>query len=184
MAVIGIIVTGSALWAPPSTYGWGGTLSTSWNSIHCKDQINGGTRQNANDGAASCTINIKEIATVCRNPAGNADHSTSHIFAIQPTSIQEAQSGSAFLLQKNGQFLSDIFFSAEEIQAALGSQFPTLDPAVLCPNKNWKLVWAVSRFDMVATVNNVVNGWKPFFVNPTSTGAFATCNPATSSLKT
>jgi len=179
---IGVVLMGSTLWVPASVHGWGGTLTTKFNSIHCIDSISGGTRQTVNDGAASCSINIKEIATACVNKAGNADSSSSHIFALQGTPISESQAGSSFLLTKNGETLSDIFFSQAEIQAALGDQFPILDPAVLCPNKNWQLRWAVSKFDMVATVNNVQNGYQPTFPSLSSTTAFASCNPAISGL--
>ena len=182
IAGIGIVLVASTLWVPALVYGWGGTLTVSFNSVHCTDLISGGTRQTVNDGAASCAINIKEIGTVCRNKAGNADSSSRHIFAINGTPIQEGQSGSSFLIQKNGEFLSDIFFDQAEIQAALGDQFPVLDPAVLCPNKNWKLVWAVTKLDMVGTVNNVKAGYFPTFPSLSSSTAFQSCNPAISGL--
>jgi hypothetical protein len=185
MAGIGIVLMASTFWVPTSVYGWGGTLTLTYNSIHCSDVISGGTRQTVNDGAASCAIDIKEIGTVCKNPQGKSDTSSSHLFAIQGTTIQEGQNGSSFLIQKNGQFLSDIFFSQTEIQQALGSQFPTLDPAVLCPNKNWKVVWGVTKFDMVATVNNVQNGYVPVFpsLNEQDTvNGFQSCNPTNSGL--
>ena len=183
IAGIGIVLVASTLWVPALVYGWGGTLTLSFNSIHCTDLISGGTRQTVADGAASCSINIKEIATACVNKAGNSDSSSSHIFLLNGVPISESSSGETWPpLTKNGDTLADIFFSPAEIQTALGNQFPSLDPAVLCPNKNWKLKWAVSKFDMVATVNNVQNGYQPFFPALTPTTAFASCNPAISGL--
>jgi hypothetical protein len=179
LSSIGAALIAPLLWLPATAFAWGGTLTVKYNSIHCTDLIAGGTRQTVNDGAASCSINIKEIVTQCVNKGGNADPSNSHVFALNGTPISEAQAGSQFLITKNGSLLSDIFFTQEEIIAATGIQ---LDPATLCPNKNFSLKWAVSRFDMVATVNNVVNGWVPFFPTVSPETAFASCDPAISGL--
>jgi len=180
---IGTMFMATLLWVPATVYGWGGTLTIKYNSIHCFDLVTGGTNQKSNDGAASCAILIKEIGTVCRNKAGNAQSSSSHNFTLRPTPIQEAQGSKDFIIQKNGKTLSDIEFTRAEIQAALGDQLPDLDPAVLCPNKNWQVLdWAVTRFDMVATVNNVLADYVPFFPSLGPNAAFSSCDPATSGL--
>ncbi len=178
LTLIGGAIVASVFWLPANVYAWGGTLTITFNSIHCSDTITGGTNQQVNSGAASCAINVKEIAWKCVNKAGNADTSSSHIFAVNQVPISSAQPGAQWV-QKNGKQLSDIFFSAAEIAAATGFN---PDPAVVCPNKNWQVVWGVTKADMVATVDNVTEGWLPVYPSLDQATAFNACDPAISQL--
>lgn len=192
---IGGALMASMLWAPATVYAFQGTLTIRLGSINCWDQVTGGTRQTINDGAASCTIDIKEVAIVCKNKKGNADNSSSHIFALQGVPVSQSQTGKDFTLTKNGATLSDITFKDSDILNALiaAGAIPDLDTlnATYCPNRNWTATLeGVTRFDMVATVNGVANGYVPFFpassFNPNGTAygmpAFTSCDPNISGL--
>jgi hypothetical protein len=177
---IGAVFVAVMLWSPGTVHAFGGTLTIRYNSIHCDNLITGGTKQKVNDGAVSCVINIREVATQCQNPQKKSDTSNSHNFAVNTGEpIQLADDSSRWIF-KNGKSPVELPFDQDTLKAALAEAGIFLDAATQCPNSNWHLVWAVTRFDLVATVNTVEVGYVPYFPNPVN--AFASCNPEQSGL--
>ena len=188
----GALMASMMLWAPAPVYAWQGTLSIRVGSIDCFDLVTGGTRQTINDGAASCSIAIKAVATQCVNKGGKSQNSSSHIFELQNVSLSQSQSGSQFgRIDHNGNTSSQINFTNQQIADAVAASGVDLSAAVLCPNRNFSILqWYVSRFDLVATVNGTTENWVPYFPpssmdftgTPPDPLAYKTCDPVGSGL--
>lgn len=141
--------------------------------LHCADLITGGTNQNINDAHYVCTIQPSEIAYACVNHGGNADTAQSHIFLPQTTTLTKTELGSTFTIQKNGKTTADIEFTDADIKNALADIGIVLDPAVLCPNKNFSLSFVITSATVFV---DLLTGPSTNSCIPASA---VDCNPAT-----
>ena len=145
MIAIGVVFSLSIM-NEPVWAGFGGG-SWGWGSIHCDRLLNGLSRKagESNDLNVSCTINIKEIFAACVNKNGNADPANGQPFQVEEASITGLDIGSGFKITGKGTTVSEVEFTDDQIAAALGENLPE----IACPNGNWQLRFAVSRFDGV-----------------------------------
>jgi len=121
-------------------------------SVECQEVITGVSRKELNNDNVVCAIRIKEIFRgACRNPGGNADPANGQPYQVPPDlgEIIEINLGTALPLSKTGKSFSTITFEDAEIAAFLGD---LVNPDVLCPNGNWVVPFAVTKFDALGEV--------------------------------
>lgn len=128
------------------------TLSLKRKSINCAEVLTGVSRPELNDSNVVCAVAITEIFRgPCINPGGNADTANGQPFQVPSGSgeIIGVNLGTALPLTRQGKAFSEINFSDEEIAAFLGD---LVNPAVVCPNPNWTVPFAVTKLNAIGEV--------------------------------
>lgn len=117
-------------------------------SVSCAEVITGVSRPELNDDNVVCAIRITEILRACTNKPFNSDTANGTPYQVN-AEIIKVNLGTALPLSKTGKSFSEITFSDAEIAAFLGD---LVNPAVVCPNPGWHVIFTVSRFDGIGEV--------------------------------
>jgi hypothetical protein len=148
-----------------------------WGSIDCASILNGLSKKAAASTLVECEVLVKEVSFVCRNPRGNPDQSTSHLFQPQNALVTALTVVTECILDKQtGKWHCDQTISDAQIQNAL-EQDPSLADA--CPSGNWTL-----QLDVVSKMEGKVTVFacKDTFGNacqPNTAGCSCTSPPGT-----
>lgn len=110
--------------------------------FHCTAVFKGG--DNAQNRWV-CTVLPTEIVYKCENRGGNADTANSHIFLPGETVLTGVQFGNTFKIVKNGKTAGDVEFTDADILSALQEVGVILDPAEVCPNRNYSLKFMITK---------------------------------------
>jgi hypothetical protein len=159
-------------------------LSLKKGSLVCTSYTEGGTRQAVKDGYTTCAIQIRELTVRCVNKKGNADPAQGRVFNnLAIPTVQTAGGKDWVALTQNGGFkIPFTWTDAELVSLVLG---PDADISTLCINRNWQAKPVVTKLDVVATGNVLLNGYDVQYGNGGATDllkAFDSCNPTVSGL--
>jgi len=146
IGVILILLTAGMLWVPSEASAI--YINFKRGSVKCEEVITGVSRTELNSDAVVCAIRITEIERWCTNKPDNSPHANGTPFAVN-AEIVEVNQGSTLPLSKQGKSFSLITFSDDEIRAFLGD---AVNPALVCPNPNWHVNIAVTKFDGIGEV--------------------------------
>jgi hypothetical protein len=158
-------------------------LSLKKSSLVCTSYAEGGTRQAVKDGFTTCAIQIRELTVACVNKKGNADPAQGKVFTTLVQAVQVGGGNDWVALTRNGSFVIPFTWTNEElIRLVLG---PNFDISTLCVNRNWQASPVVTKSDVVATGNTLLNGYSVQYGDGSAAAllhAFDSCNPAVSGL--
>lgn len=158
-------------------------LSIKKSSLVCTSYTEGGTRQAVKDGYTTCAIQIREVTVRCVNKKGNADPAQGKVFTNLTTpGLQTAGGNDWVALTQNGGFKIPFTWSDAEI---VSLALPGVDISTLCINRNWQAKPVITKLDVVATGNVLLNGYDVQYGDGTTNDllkAFNSCDPTVSGL--
>lgn len=143
---LGAVLFGSVVMADQASAAL--ALNLRIKSVSCEEVVTGVSRSELNDDNVVCAIRITEIIRACTNKPFQSPNAGGQPFSVD-AEIIKVNLGSALPLSKTGKSFSEIVFSDAEIAAFLGD---ILLPAIACPNPNWHVQFAVTKFDAIGEV--------------------------------
>lgn len=117
-------------------------------SVSCAEVLTGVSRSELNDDNVVCAIRVTEILRACTNKPFQSDTANGTPYQVN-AEIIKVNLGTALPLSRTGKSFSEIVFSDAEIAAFLGD---IVNPAIVCPNPGWHVIFAVTKFDGIGEV--------------------------------